>query len=88
MHDIGKMEEQLEDWRLRIDRLADEMQRDSAPVGFFTLMQIDELKALHAIAKTDLDKFKAGNNQKRVWLRTGMKKSWDELEIALKKTKP
>ncbi|MDO9693888.1 MAG: hypothetical protein Q7W56_04105 [Candidatus Latescibacteria bacterium] len=82
------MEEQLEVWRLRIDQLAHEMQRDSAPVGFYTLMHIDELKALHAVAKTNLDEFKAGNDQKRVWLKTGMKRSWDELEVALKKTKP
>lgn len=87
-HDIGKMESQLENWRLKIERLADEKQRVGAPVGFYTLMHIDELKALHAIALTKLDEFKAGNDLKRARLMTGVTKSLGDLELAFKNPKP
>ena len=87
-HDIGKMESQLEHWRLKIERLADEKQRAGSPGGYYTLMHIDEMKALHAVARTKLDEFKAGNDLNRARLMTGMMKSLDELGSALKKTKP
>ncbi|MBK6900115.1 MAG: hypothetical protein IPH09_12925 [bacterium] len=51
-------------------------------------MHIDELKALHAVARTKLDEFKAGNDLNRARLMTGMTNSLDELGSALKKTKP
>ncbi|MBK9304635.1 MAG: hypothetical protein IPM94_12305 [bacterium] len=55
--DHEKMESQLWDWRLRIDRLAIATHKAGCGAGFDATMRVDELKALHAIAQAKHHEF-------------------------------
>jgi hypothetical protein len=81
---VEKMEAQLSLWNSRIDNLADKTLKAGVQARFDALVYIDELKALHAIARAKLDEFKAGSAAERVRLKAGMKRAWNELDAAFK----
>lgn len=80
--DHEKMESQLWDWRLRIDRLAIEIHKAGGGAGFDATMRVDELKALHAIAQAKYHEFWAGGELKRLRLIPGLEGAWHDLGTA------
>jgi len=85
---VKKMEAQLKLWTLNIDHLSAEAQVAGVQARFDTLMRIDELKALHAIAQSKIEKFKAADVPERTTVQAEMKAAWKELEAAFKHLKP
>ena len=79
---MKKMESQLELWGLKISEVAARTYRVGVPARHETLMGVDELKALHAIAQEKFDAFKAAKDQQRARLEAGLKIAWRELEAA------
>jgi hypothetical protein len=82
------MEAQLKRWGLKIDRLAAKTEIVGVQTGFDTLMHIDELKALHAIAEAKLLEFKVAVDTSRARLETEMTDAGNDLEAAFKKPMP
>ncbi len=85
---VEKMEAQLKRWRLKIDDLAAKTQVAGSQAGFDALMYVDELKALHAIARSRLDEFRAAKQTERKRLTAEMKRAWNELDAAFKNRRP
>jgi hypothetical protein len=83
---LEQMEAQLKVWRLKIDRLA--VKTDGVQTSFDTLLHIDELKALHAIAQSKFIQFKAAGDPSRARLETEMTNAWKDLEATFKKPIP
>jgi hypothetical protein len=81
---VEKMEAQLGLWCGKIDKLATEAQMARVPAGFDTVMYIDELKALCAIAQSKLHEFRAAGFAEQELLTPGMKSAWGELQAAIK----
>ncbi len=85
---LEKMEAQLNLWSLKIDDLASKTQVAGVQVGFDALIHVDELKALHAIAQSKLDEFRAAGDTERARLKAEMKSAWNELDAAFKNPRP
>jgi hypothetical protein len=85
---VERMEGHLRLWRLQIDELASRTQRLGAQPRFDSLMHVDELKALLAIAQSKFDAYRAAGEAERRQLKIELKRAWDELEAALKDPKP
>jgi hypothetical protein len=83
-----KMETQLRLWGLKIDRLAAQTEIPGVQASFDTLMHIDELKALRAIAEATLLEFKGAGDTSRARLETEMTNAGKDLEAAFKKPMP
>lgn len=81
---VEKMEAQLKLWSVEIDSLAAKTQMPGVQAGFDALMQVDELKALHAIAQSRFDKFRAAGDAGRVHLKAEMDSACSELDAAFK----
>jgi hypothetical protein len=79
---MSRMEAQLTRWRFQIDRLARAVHGVGTPGEFDALVYIDELKALHAVARFRLNAFKVANSAERPHLEDGLKKAWSELDSA------
>ena len=86
--DQERMESQLWDWRLWIDRLAIETHKTGGGAGFDATMRIDELKALHAIAQAKHHEFWAVGELKRLRLIPGLERAWNDLEAAIEDPVP
>jgi len=82
---MEKMEAQLKHWSLRIDGLAAKMEMTGVRRGFDSLIYVDELKALYAIANSKFIEFRAAENTRQVRLRAELKTAWDDLEAAFNK---
>jgi len=85
---VEKIEAQLKLWSLKIDYLATKTQMAGVQAGFDALMYVDELKALHAIAQSKFDEFRAAGDTERARLKAEMKSAWNELDAAFKVPKP
>jgi len=85
---MHKMEAQLKRWSLEIDRLAAQTQMAGVHAEFDSLLYIDELKVLHAIAQTKFDEFRVLEDTRRARLRAEMKMAWHDLETAFRKRMP
>ena len=83
-----QMETQLRLWGLKIDRLAAKTEIAGAQIGFDTLMHIDELKALHAIAEAKLLELKGAGDTSRARLETEMTNAGKDLEAAFNQPVP
>ena len=83
-----KMEAQLKRWGLKIDQLAARTEIAGVQTGFETLMHIDELKALLAIAEAKLLEFKGAGDTSRARLEIEMTNAGKDLEAAFKKPMP
>jgi hypothetical protein len=81
--DILIMEVQLRNWSRRIDRLAAVVHGVGTDREYEALVYIDELKALHAIARAKLDEFNAADGAKRRRLEAGLKSAWGDLGAAI-----
>jgi hypothetical protein len=82
------MEARLKRWGLKIDRLAAKAEIAGVKTGFDTLMHIDELKALHAIAEAKLLEFKLAGDTSRARLETEMTNAGEDLEAAINRPMP
>jgi hypothetical protein len=83
-----RMEAQLGLWGLKIETLAAKALTPGIPIGFETLMRIDELKALFAIAQSRFEDFRAAGHDERAGLEVEMKLASDELDAAFEKARP
>jgi hypothetical protein len=92
--DVKRMEAQLRLWASKIAHLAAKIQVAGVRTRFETLVHIDELKALHAIAESKLIAFKAAapaataRDSQRTRLRTEMERAWNELDAAINNPRP
>jgi len=82
---IEKMESQLQRWGLKIRHLAAKAEAAGGQVGFDTLMYIDELKALHAIAQAKADELKTEPGIGRTRLKAELKRACSDLDAAFLK---
>jgi hypothetical protein len=73
---------QLEHWGLRIRELSDQVPGARARVRFDDLLHLDELKALHAVARTKLDALRAATGPQRTALEVEVQEAWSELAAA------
>lgn len=78
------MEAQLKAWSSEIDSLVAKTQLPGSRSGFESVMHIDELKALYAIALASLDDFKASSGADRARLGVELKLAWKDLDAAFK----
>jgi hypothetical protein len=85
---IPKMEKQLRSWRRTIDRLAAAVHGVGTGEQFDALLYIDELKALHAVARFRLEAFKVAGSVERALLAAGLKGAWDEMDAAVASLDP
>ena len=81
---MDKMKARLKLRSLQIDELVAKTQMPGVRAGFDTLMYIDELKALHAIAQSKFDEFRAAGDMGRARLKPEMESAWNELDAAFK----
>ena len=82
------MAAQLKRWSLKIDHLEAKTQMAGVQASFDALMYIDELKALHAIAQSKFDEFRAAEDTERAHLKAEMKSAWNDLEAAFENSMP
>jgi hypothetical protein len=82
------MEAQLKAWGLKINQLVAQTHASGVKAGLDSLMHVDELKALHAIAQAKLNEFTAQEIADRDRLRSELEKAWEELDAAFKKPLP
>jgi len=75
---------QLEFWRLRIDHLAARTQLSRGEPSFEALVHIDELKALHALARAKAEVFMAGAGDEPPGLAGELKCAMNDLAGAIK----
>ena len=85
---VVTMEAQLRVWGLEIDTLVAKTQLPGSRAGFESLMYIDELKALHAVALANLLEFKASSGARRARLGAELKLAWRDLDAAFKRRLP
>jgi hypothetical protein len=85
---LKQMEGQLRAWSVEIDRLMALTQMSGVRAGFDSLIHVDELKALHAIARAKLDEFVAAGTGDRARLEDELERAWSELAAAFKKPMP
>lgn len=85
---VKKMEAQLKRWSLKIDRLAARTQVAGVHAGFDAIMYLDELKALHAVAQSRFDEFRAVEDGRKARMLVQMKSALEELDAAFKKRAP
>jgi hypothetical protein len=81
--DISRMDAQLRNWLLKIDGLAGAVHGIGSPRVFTALVYIDELKALHATARSKLDEFHAADEAERLHLEGDLRIAWGELVAAI-----
>ena len=82
-----KMEAQLKLWGLKIRRLAAKTETAGVQTGLDTLMHIDELKVLHAIAEAKVLEFKVAGDADRARLETEVTNAGKDFESALLPTR-
>jgi hypothetical protein len=82
--ELGEMRAQLKLWSMQIDKLAAATQAPGARTGFEDLMCVDELKALHALAQSRFDEFRAAGDAERESLEGDMESAWIELDAAFR----
>jgi len=81
---VDKMEARLKLRSSQIDELVAKTQMPGVRAGFDALMYIDELKALHAIAQSKFDEFRAAGDVGKARLKPEMESAWNELDAAFK----
>jgi hypothetical protein len=82
-----KMQAQLRDWGLKIDRLAAKALVPGARPSFDALVYVDELKVLHAIAQAKMDELTSEKNSNNIFLQNEMMSAWNDLRAAVKDRK-
>jgi hypothetical protein len=82
---VGKMETQLQQWGAKLDELVAQVEATGTEAKLDYRERIDDLKAKHQLARSQLHELKAAGSGKWETLKTGMEGAWNELEVALKK---
>jgi len=80
---LQKLEAQLKRWGLKIDALAAKTSVPGVPARYEAVIQVDELKALLAIANSTFDLFRIAGAAERSRLHTEMQKAWSDLSAAI-----
>lgn len=76
---------QLDRWGLMIRKLSEQMLSAGATTRFDDLLDVDELKALHAIAQTKLDALRAATGPERSALDLEATGAWTDLAAAFER---
>jgi hypothetical protein len=79
-----KVRAQLEFWSSRIDHMAARTQMSQGEPSFDALVQIDELKALLALAHAKLDAFTGSTGAEQPRRRRELNGAIDDLAVAIK----
>lgn len=87
-HALQSMNAQLDVWAMKIEALTARYQEAGVMRRFDTVLYLDELRALHAVARCNLDAFRTAGGQERTDLEPGMKAAWDELAAAIRRRPP
>jgi hypothetical protein len=82
---MGKMEEQMNQWGVKLDALAAKANDAGKKVKSDYHLRIEELKAKHLEMQSKLKGLKAEEGGKWDDFKAGLDKSWAELESAFKK---
>ena len=82
---VKNMGAQLKLWGLEIDDLVARTQLSGKPCSFDTIMHLDELKALHAVAQLKFDNFVEGADSEKARTWPELDEAWNDLVIAFKK---
>lgn len=85
---LERMETQLKVWSMKIDHLVAVTGLPGVETGFDVHMHIDELKVLHAIASSKLDRMRMAQDGDRIHMAAELASAWEDLEIAFKKPMP
>jgi hypothetical protein len=84
----ARMRAQLVRWRRKIDLLAEKAHAPGRLVSFDTLIHIDELKALHAVAQSKLDEFVLAVGTESARLEFETETAFSHLTVALEQRRP
>lgn len=85
---LGSMSARIEASSTRIEALSCRYRDSGVPLRFDTVMYLDELKGLHAIARSHFDAYRSAEGQQRTDLEPGLRAAWDELMTALGRRPP
>ncbi len=86
--DLDKIEAQLTAWGDRINRLATRTRMQGAATDFATHIYVDELQALHVIARSRYDEYRTADASQRAGLKIELTNAWNDLAAAMKKKRP
>ena len=84
---VDRMEAQLGRWQEYIERRAAGLAATGRVPGFESLMRLDVLKALHAIAMAKCLEFRRAAAPERPRLRQELQEVWDELAETIRTTR-
>ena len=81
---VEKMQSQLKEWSLEIDRLKAKADEAKAEAKIEYAKRVEELRAMHENASKKLDELKASSDVAWEDLKTGIDASWSALSSAIK----
>ena len=87
-HELEVMELQLGAWSAKIGSLNAAHLQSGVHARFETVIYLDELRALHAIARSNFDRYRAAGAPERAELEPALEAAWDELATAMKRRPP
>lgn len=79
---------QLKTWAARIEKLNTRYAKPGGQPRFDTVIYLDELKGLHAVASSGLDAAETAGDKERAPLELELKIAWDELASAMGRRQP
>lgn len=85
---LETMETQLGVWAVEIESLTAGYLKFGTQSRFDTLIYLDELRCLHAIARSNLDVYRTAGATERAELEPGLRADWDDLVAAMKRQPP
>jgi hypothetical protein len=80
--DIEKMETQLENWGMTIEKLAARAERARGQTRTDLDYHVDDLKARRALALARLSEFRAAGDEEREDFMDSLESAWTDLETA------
>ena len=81
----GKMEAQLRNWGVKIDKAIARAAAAGTEVRIDYRKGVEDLKAKYQVAQSKFDECKAAGSSKWGIFKTGLEAAWDDLETAFKK---
>ena len=81
----GKMEAQLRNWGVKIDKVMARAEAAGTGVKIEYRKGVEDLKTKYKVAQSKFDESKAAGSAKWAILKTGLETAWSDLETAFKK---
>ena len=81
----GKMEAQLRNWGVKLDKVIAKAEAAGTEVKVDYRKGVDDLKAKYKVAQSKFDECKAAGSAKWGIFKTGLEAAWNDLETAFKK---